>query len=294
VGDSFCIEPWSHSYATLLRAELAQESVALLNLSKAGTGPLVYVTELETVGRAFGPDLVLFNYYAGNDLTDVRYKRGKTWDARGPGVTLRSALRPLFRRCFLYHYYAQRRRTRAAPQAELDADVKRWEKQGQSAEVIGMAKERKINYHLMDLAAKNPRHFRDNLLVEGEDDKYAWRKIREVLVTAERECREMGATLVVVVHPAAVQVNKSHYGFYGQLGFELTDEFLTTDVSQRLMRDLCGELRVKFLDLLPAFRSCKDQNLYLHLDCHYNESGNRLAAKQVLTWLRRQNLLRSE
>jgi hypothetical protein len=74
LGDSFthgyCV-PREKSFVPLIR----QRYPATLNLGVSGDGPLLMLATLKEYLPAFGPKIVLWFYYEGNDLTDLQRER---------------------------------------------------------------------------------------------------------------------------------------------------------------------------------------------------------------------------
>lgn len=48
---------------------------------------------------------------------------------------------------------------------------------------------------------------------------------------------------------------------------------------------LCGEMKIKCLDLLPVFRKYKEQKLFRDNDFHLNTTGNKIAVEQIVDFL---------
>ncbi len=74
LGDSFahgyCV-PRDRNFVDLIR----QRRAATLNLGMAGDGPLLMLATLEEYVRPLRPQVVLWCYYEGNDLTDLQIER---------------------------------------------------------------------------------------------------------------------------------------------------------------------------------------------------------------------------
>ena len=71
LGDSFAMGsvPYPANYLTLLESTLASDgSVEVVNMGVSGTDPVDYLSMLVQEGLAFGPDLVLVNFFVGNDF----------------------------------------------------------------------------------------------------------------------------------------------------------------------------------------------------------------------------------
>jgi hypothetical protein len=283
VGDSF-MRP-SKTLGKRLADELSARGVAVRNVSVSGTGPFEYLDEVRANGRSFRPHAVLLGYYVGNDLTNVQHHprfvgRDDTTDDPGLGINYNSSPR-FFRNLYSYQYLL--RRVQRVSSVFFDFDLVA--ATGVSEELIEAAKRREINPWLLRLAAARPRHLLDNVLMETDENMRAWFKVRELIQDIERECREVGAQLVVAVFPRSIQVNRSLFEFHRGLGFELDERSLEEAKPQALLTDLCRELEVHCLDLLPVFRSRRDEELYLSRDDHLNETGNELVADLILSFL---------
>jgi hypothetical protein len=283
VGDSF-VRP-NKTLGRRLEEELSARGVAVRNVSMSGTGPFEYLDEARANGRSFRPNVVLLGYYVGNDLTNVQYHprfAGHDDANDDAGLAINASSTPrLFRDVYSYHYFL--RRAQRISSVFFDYDVVA--DTGASEELIEAAKRREINPWLLRLAAARPRHLLDNVLMETDENMRAWFKVRELIQDIDRVCREVGAQLVVVLFPRSIQVNRSLFDFHRDLGFELDERTLEESKPQALLMDLCRELEVKCLDLLPVFRSHRQDELYLPRDDHLNESGNDLAADLVLRFL---------
>jgi hypothetical protein len=283
VGDSFIVP--KSLLGRLLPHDLGFYDVAVLNAATGGTGPFEYLEEMKTVGTEFKPDVVLLSYYAGNDLTNVQnHPKFKPFRQRDnqTGVAINSSSsRPFFRHLYLYHYLlrsSQIVRRRFFNYEEMEAA-------GIPPDLIEDAKTSKINPWLLKLALDQKNYFLDNLLMETDENMRAWRKAKELLTEVHEICTRHNSQLVMIVFPASVQVNESHFEFLKRLRFNMDDRTLNSAKPQRLLLEFCRERNVRCLDVLPSFRARRSEEFYRDKDDHFNEAGNRLAETLIVEFI---------
>jgi len=283
LGDSFMVK---HSLlGELLAGELGDLGVAVSNVAIGGSGPFEYIAELKAHAETVKPDVVLLAYYAGNDLTNVqnhpRFQASNSTD--GPtGLSIDSnSSRPFFRHSYLYHFILSRWRRLSM----ATFDYEDLTEAGIQSDLIEAAKKHEINPWLLKLRAHEPNHLLDNILMETEGNMGAWAKTRELLTEVHEFCQDNGSQLLMVIFPRSIQVNRSHFGFYQRIGFNLDERTLETSKPQALLRQLCDERNIPCLDILPILRARKDEEFYRLRDDHLNERGNRLAQELILEHL---------
>lgn len=282
LGDSFIAQ--GSGLAPLLVADLGAHGVAVLNTATSGSGPFEYRAELEATGAAFGPDVVLLSYYAGNDLTNVKNHELFVDDSPARGVAIdRTATRPVVRHLYLYSYLRKTVLTRLRTVFYFDYDAAA--RAGVSPELIEAAKRREINPWLLERSVADRDYLLHNVLMESPDDMLAWARVEELLSDIEEICETIGAQLVIVIFPRSIQVNRSHFEFYEDLALNLDDRTLGPAKPQRLLLDFCTRKRLDCLDILPVFRARADEEFYLHRDSHLNDAGNRLSGELILQFL---------
>jgi hypothetical protein len=285
IGDSFIV-PRS-LLGKLLSRDLGSYDVAVLNSATSGTGPFEYLEEMKTVGTEFKPDVVLLSYYVGNDLTNVqnhpKFKSFRQGDHR-TGVAINSSSnRPFFRHFYLYHYLLRSNqilRPRLFNYQEMEAV-------GIPANLIEDAKSQKLNPWLLKLAVDQKNYFLDNLLMETDENMKAWQKVKELLTNIHEICTRHNAQLIMIFFPASIQVNESHFEFLKQLRFNMDERTLTAAKPQRLLSEFCGERNIPCIDMLDSVRARRTEEFFRDNDDHFNEAGNRLAAKLIVEYILR-------
>ena len=283
LGDSFIT---GRSVAgRLLARDLAAYNVAVLNEATGGTGPFEYLEELKAMAPKFKPDIVLLSYYTGNDLTDVqnhpRFDAGAPRDQRTGRAINTYSSRPYLRDFYVYHYLLPpilTVRSRLLNYREMEAA-------GIPADLIEDAKVFKINPWLLAVALYDKNYFLNNILMETDANMRAWEKAKRLLAEIDEICKRQQAQLVLVIFPASVQVNESHFEFFKRLKFKMDLRTLESAKPQTLLREFCGAKNIPCLNLLPAFKARRSEEFFVAKDTHLNDAGNRLAAKLILEFL---------
>ena len=275
LGDSFSLDV-DESAMGLLGSELEARGVGVLNLARPGASPIYHLEKLKEFGEVFGPDVILLNYYVGNDLTDAR-----RYLNRGRGTkSLKDRIRSSLTKLYVFHVwievktnYANRRRL-ARVEESLDKEA------GARAEIL--------NPFLYELVSVNPEQIVESLAVPPSAEiESLWEVTRETLLEIRRVSEQLDARLIVCVFPHSVQVNLDHYAFLRDIGFSLDeglsmdDRFLKAARPQELMTEFCSENGVECFDLLPLFREHQYQRFYLENDDHWNEQGNAFAFRLI-------------
>src|SRR5882672_252167 len=105
-------------------------------------------------------------------------------------------------------------------------------------------------------------------------------------------CRERGYQVVVVVFPMQMQMSEADLEFYRKrIHLRLGDGVLSGD-PQRRLREFAAAKGFCLVDLLPAFRAHRSEDLYLHNKkipadtTHPSVRGNQIVAEEILRALR--------
>ena len=266
LGDSFAFD-FDGSYGRLLAGDLRGRGADVVNLAIPGSGPLDYREQLERCAASFKPTIVVVNYYVGNDASDTSAALVRRAGIRGP---VRRVVRSTYFGALILDTQArwvESRRLRAIGNREAGVDAA-------------------VNPFLIEAGRDYPDLIADNLLLESPAMALAWDANRLALHDIARLTRDSGGGLLVVICPSPLQVNSSHRQFYAGLGFRLEPRVFESDRPQRLLNDVCAQEHVACLDLLPAFRDRRSEELYVVNDDHWNDRGQALAFADVRQALR--------
>lgn len=275
LGDSF-LDRRTRIHA-LLEEEFEILGVEFLNLAVSGMGPLEYLWELEAYGRSFAPDIVLLSFYVGNDVSDIQYRLEADPDfARGQG--LKDRLRPLIRNSYLYQFLKEKREALRIRRL----DEQKFLRRGIDPELLQAARSLEINPSLLELAIRRPHYLLDGVLLETEQNARAWQRITEIFDRIRALSDEIAAELIVVIFPHTIQLDASHFPFFAELGFELDERSLSSTRPQSAMLGYCEKNGLRCLDLLPAFRSASNEELYRLRDDHLSVAGEVLSARAIV------------
>lgn len=249
LGDSFTHGTCVPSSQNMV-ARIRQQYPATINLGLGGDGPLLELAKLREFLPALRPEVVLWFYYEGNDLSmdlDVEQRH------------------PLLRRYLEEPTFRQSLSQRAP---EVDAALRDWvegriERMTAGGELPAMQR-------LRDVAKLH--HLRTALglaLGRGAAD---FATFRRVLEQARDEVRGWGGRLVFVYLP-----DRNRYARHWSRG------------EDRMRREVLGiarGLRLPVVDVHAAFGAAADSPLRLFdLGAHYSPEGYRVAADAVLALL---------
>lgn len=286
LGDSFIV-PYGGLGKRLDRA-LDEHGVAVWNLAVSGTGPFEYLERLRAFDRE-APDVVLLSYYAGNDLTNVQNHPKHDPDRSSTAIRIDPPppLNPLpdskwYHALYATHWLRPMLTPEPGPRP-FDWDA--FARAGIDPGLIEDAKQQRINPYLMELSVRSPEHLLDNILMERDVNRRAWLRVQDLLDALREECRARGARLLIAVFPRSIQIDRSLFGFFEKLKFQLDARTLETARPQEGMAAYAARSGVPVLDLLPEFRQRRSVPLYRKSDDHLNRAGNAVAAELLAPWL---------
>ena len=255
VGDSFTfglgVEA-EEAWPELL-SRLAGRNFA--NLGVVNYGPPQYTRVLQRYGPPLRPNIVLYSLYLDNDLGDAYYFA--RWQRKG------GLYKPFF-------YGTSRFLARHLRLYQLLASP--WSE----ARVMRAAADR--NAPILQVRTQP---------VEGLT--IAWEAVQQAILSAHRLADEAGAEMVVLLVPSKAQTYRSRVKIQGliQAHLSVLDEY-----SRRVVQ-LCQGQGIRCLDLTPRFqeRDLAGEQLYFHIDGHWNATGHRLAARTIYDYLVSERLL---
>jgi len=273
---------YDDTFAALLESRLreTEPTAEVLNLGVPGWEPPEELHLLKVYGMQFQPDVVLMNFYVGNDI--IR-RRGAYWEqpivvagqsyyVHATGNRIHDLLSP--DRWFLYHHvnYVIRVGT-------LSFD--RWRRASVQDSDHGITLRTRQGY-LQELDERTDIY----LMNEPDEIRLQWDKTGQTLAGFKQAAEARGATLILVVVPDHVQVDR-----------QLREEFLAAraeapsrfdfELPQRRLKQWAEANGVTTVDLLPAFRDAtRVEPLYFETDLHLTVAGHRCVANGLWPLLR--------
>jgi hypothetical protein len=301
VGDSFTfgMVPYPQSVMALLedrlRAACPGRDLDVLNAGIGGARVHEYRTLVELAAETYRPDLVLVNFYAGNDGPDLVRQEGE-----------RGSLRAWLRRSYLWTYARNLLRLRAAVSGAGDlAAARRGAPAPDAARRApprgGAVIDPGFRLRADDPALAGPvfeeRAFTQiqaeelgRLYDPGDPSEVAraWAGTLQHLDAIRVHAARHGARLAVALYPSAVQVDAGLRAAlverlrprprYAGLAAAALDPALPG----RVLGAYCRSRGVACFDLTPAFvRAAREspEPLYKFRDPHWTVRGNRVAAE---------------
>jgi hypothetical protein len=287
MGDSFTfgygVEA-NQSFPYLMNESVgpAGEKVESINDGASGYGTHNEAALLEAYGWALQPDVVLVNFYVGNDVRDTMDDRDRIKvDDSGKLVIAKSNLPPAWvvdtpvpddlvgkTKSWLAHNSHAYIFLRRAFHAVIDPFVKKQPEQPKEAPDISPIYDKR-----------------------GPADLEAgWEKTTRLLDFMGTSAQAHGAKLVVVMIPTREQVEDSYWQ-ETRARSGLSDENLERDRPQRKLLEWSARTGAAVIDLLPGFRAAQGGPFYFRKDPHWNAAGQRLAATLIEDGLAKMGVL---
>ncbi|MBA5867199.1 MAG: hypothetical protein GDA67_10955 [Nitrospira sp. CR1.3] len=292
LGDSFAWGSgvtYDEAFLTLVERGLDDvwSGTEVINLGMVGYQPEEYLSLLKEHGLAYQPNVVLVNFFIGNDFMP----------AQGAQVIVAGHRHRVhvngnwFHDHFSWdHWYlphdlayawllGQARIRRVMGQSDLGMFASGPEQAGggDSASFSGWS----------------PQYVR---MIQGMGDQFLkretqafsvrWSETRHVLEQLAALLQERGLPWVLVMLPAEEQIDPELQRLYVNMRGGVPDDY---DFSkpQRLLSDWARGKGVMVIDLAPSFRAnVSRRRLYVDNDIHWNKNGNALAAETMLDELR--------
>jgi hypothetical protein len=285
LADSFGVAGLKRNFIYLLAGHLHQNfpGVQMVNLSKGGIDVPDELRLFKRFGPRYQPDLVLHSFFVGNDF-DL---------APGELVVYRNIVmrKPTGLRILLPHKFLWVQWVRRYVMVMRDNYEKKSEANQQSLNKTNTHKNKrktgtfsednflKLEYNRLRYCHKNAK---DQL-----------KQILPVLDQVRKEVTKTGAMYAIIIHPDQYQVETIlRHRLDQKFGIDFEHDY-DLNQPQNILKTYCESHKIPYLDLLPAFKAVGNQGgLYILHDSHYNKAGNALAAKEIYTFLKREELLK--
>lgn len=269
--------PFEHCLYKDMAEYFDERDIGYLNAAHFGFGPIEYNQQLKEISKVYKPDYVLLFYYAGNDLTDVSYRKNGE---------IRHRTYPVIFEEKDDVTWSEIQKKSIEKVDNFDWDL--FEQKGIDPEIIQFAKNRiespdkigenLVNPHILALGAWKPDNHYDNLTFNSVESQKAWYHSLKNLSSILALTDSLDAKLGIVVIPSNVQVDTSHYDFYRRTNFNIDVDLLFSNTPQRILYEFCSATQTPYFNLLPHFKSFDTTaDLYLTNDDHLSEKGHELS-----------------
>jgi PAS domain S-box-containing protein len=276
VGDSFtkgwCVGP-DDNFVSLIR----QRHPGTLNLGIEGNGPLVMLATLKEYAEIVKPKVVLWFYFEGNDLGDLRRERQNSILTQylankefGQGLLNRQAE---IDRALAAYLESIPKMGWSIKLQEISERIKKTDTLPRMVE--GIVKLSKLRERLGLVYGTRATSPLDGTTASQREDAPQIDLLFDVLLEAKKSVGEWGGNLYFIYLPAQYRYDASKQG-----PLRSRDAVLQT----------ANKAGLPVIDMHPIFMAQKDPlDLFaLRIAGHYNEEGHRLVAEEVLRAISKQ------
>jgi len=287
LGDSFAtndchLQKNYHDFLAAAFQAAGYKHIEVLNAGIPAVGPGYYWHVLKKYGDSWKPDLVLVGFFVGNDFEEFEFIMH-----RGPFI--REPLDPWrrwrgylqFRNFWVYKVVkgkliiTQEKRRKAQERKETAGD-----REGSFSQqtYLDVEKDR------MWIFKKGRKADLDEL----------WQKSADPLLKIKKWCDRRQIPLIIAIFPDQFQVDEKLRQEIYQTYHLAADDF-DLAYPNRFLQEYCRDHDIYCLDMLAPFQQQEaSQDLYKIRDSHWNEAGNRLAARLIFDYLTQNGLLRQQ
>lgn len=261
-------------------------NIEMVMMGLGGYGPENYVGVLRSIGLSLDPDLVILNFFIGNDITGIPIRgevlRGKVYytGSHNPWLHLarKSRLFILFENAYL-------------------TKIKRWiiTRKQRRRVVISSRKENQPSGSLLtyseDISPLSSRYIsmqEKRLPIYRKEPSLRinklWKKAEDCLMEFNLLCREAGISWILFIIPAEVQVDPIVREQVIDILQQSYDDY-DFNAPQRRLKAFAEKEGIHVIDPLAEMREVHNsgQRLYIPNDSHWNVIGNRIAGKILVT-----------
>lgn len=293
LGDSFTWGAgvsYDEAFPTLLERGLqtSYQGVEVINLGVPAWGPHEELHLLQVYGIRYHPDLVVLNFFVGNDiqnkrgddtnLPEILVVAGRSYYVHSNGNWVHDTLG--LDRWYLYHNlnYLVRvgvSRMRRAGESRQGVMAGEW------VPLVSRGQYLRGIHESSDIY----------LTVNSPYFDHHWNRTKNTLLAMRDFLRANRIPLLIVLIPAPVQLDHALQAEY-LASVRASADLYDFQKPQRLLRAWCQENEVPCIDLLPVFEAAgSPAALYLQNDIHWTSAGHQLAAASIFPFLK-PNLVR--
>ncbi len=256
-------ESWPRILERKMNSAPRNRTIEVLNFAITGYGPNQYAAVIDSFLPVYKPDLVIVEFFV-NDFLDVLTSTEEF--RRGIGFEL--------------------------------PDKDSWKAWVRLSHLMKFIRLRILNPLADALGRTNPHgYFLGNIvMLEKEGSVYVDSKpaIADRLTEMKGVVVSSGADLLAVMVPSSVQAVSAKELSYFPRNVNLKDTTrFDVDLPQRMMKDLCDSLGIKFVDLREAFRLNPKPQTYHPNNMHWTRGGHEVAAEYLVTIIEG-NLLKTQ
>lgn len=288
LGDSFTWGAgvsYDEAFVTLLERRLQANMAAaeVINLGVPSWGPHEEFHLLKAYGIRFQPDLVMVNFFIGNDIQNKRgddvhlpkllLVAGQSYYVHSNGNWVHDRIGP--DRWYLYHdlnylFRIGGARVRQALSGEEER-APGAASSGEFAPLVSREQYVRGIYERSDIYLANDTRF----------FAHHWARTQQTLLALRDFLSERNISLLLVVIPDHVQLDRVLQTEYLAGIGQAADQY-DFYKPQRLLLAWCREQGILTVDLLPVFKAAgRPESLYFRNDFHLTASGHRLAAQVI-------------
>lgn len=293
IGDSFVygVVPPRENFLKVAEARVAEgvegnfPEVEMMLMGLGAYSPKQELGVLRSIGLGLNPDLVVLNFFVGNDVTGIplriRVYRGNRYFVGSPRPWL-NLLRRLRLFIFVERVYLGRIRA-ALGHRRMEA----WRKHASqdagdsllsqvpapsSAPATVNLRFAQVQWKRLTVYLKCPSGRLQQL----------WEEAEGYLLEFDAACRQAGVPWILHVIPAEVQVDPRVRASVLRIT-DLSADAYDFDGPQRHLRAFAEAHGITLLDPLPALRAwhSPEARLYFPNDTHWNVRGNRMAGEML-------------
>jgi hypothetical protein len=274
IGDSF-VEIGETDTDTLSERLARESGMTTFNLGRGWYGPQHYLELLLRYGPRVKPSCVMFAFFSGNDIRDVR--EYDSWASGGfyyDWLPERYGLVQRYLTVVMDTYTFASRRLRELLPVSHDRSNYDWHREWLGYINLGNKETPAIFGYPLDLRTANE-------ALSSQD----WIRFREILRQFSSAAERMQILPIVAFIPTKLEV-------YSHLISQRSSPSLLRHImsapqrnptAEILLESLSQEMGIPFIDLFPDFvaRANKGELLYYPFDTHWNKEGRQAAAESI-------------
>ena len=293
LGDSYVEYGDNEADTFAKRLEKKLPGLTVINLGKAGYGPVQYLEVFKKYGITKHPTYVVFCFFEGNDLRDI--KNYLEWEEEAYGENDYGRIYTALTANFLQRYFMAFNGTLSfiKKTALMSVDLvvnKVWKIRGYVSPEIAVFNIGETHYKMLF-------GFKDSRSKDDLNKSREVRKLREVLRELKIVSEANKIIPVILYIPSQIHVYGSYTTQSSGVNWlaQRAGQMNNKDNIEHIMGELSDELNLDLISLsLPFGKEAKDGKiLYYALDPHWNAEGRELAAEVVSTIMKERLAKRS-